>query len=131
MKKIRLLVLLPALLWLGACSTTQQVTSLLGSPAATTAVYDAAASYAATQKLSLKYYQYCFTDRTYAQIQADPVAKGICQKRRTVWRAVQKADGYALKTLTTANSVLNQGAIDAAVAAVKAFTSTVPSVPVS
>jgi len=123
-------IVLTALL-LAACGTVQNVGNLLSSPATSVALYDAELGYASTQKLALRYYAYCFTNHTYAQILADPVAKPICQTRRTVWRKVQKADRYALQTITTANSVLTSSAVDAAVAAVKAFTGAVPAVPVN
>lgn len=139
MKRFLLLPLLLLALTLAGCGAGSKVGQLID--AATTSVtnpvdavdiYRVKNVYAASLELTDKYRQFCWS-KPYAALMADPVAKPVCQKRRSAVRAMQAAQIKARGAIDAAeafvrnNPTLNAAtAISAAWAAVTAFQNTMP-----
>lgn len=104
------------------------------NPVSGTNIYQVKTVYAGTLELVVKWRELCWS-RPYAALMADPIARPICQDRRSRLRAIQSADTKAFAAITTAenfvtnNPTLNAGtAVSVAWDAVTIFQRAVPAV---
>lgn len=134
MKRLLLLPLLLLAIGLAGCETINTAgkfftaaTTTINNPVRSVDLYRVKNVYAATLELAVKYRAFCWS-KPYAVLMADPVAKPVCQRRRSVVRQMQAADNKATAAIRTAenfvrnNPTLNAtSAIGAAWAAVTDF----------
>jgi hypothetical protein len=142
MRNLRIAAALMVLtLTLGGCASlsgtklgdlVSAVTTTITNPVGDTDLYRAKNAYAASLELAVEYRAYCWK-APYATLMADPVAKPICEHRRAVVRAFQKAKTnahaaiVAAQNFIVANPTLNAAtAISAAWQAVTDFQAAIP-----
>lgn len=136
MKTIRNVILAVALIGLGGCAgTLQTVQNAYSAVTGTKTIYDVKNAYAAGDTLAINYRKYCWS-MPYSAILADPIAKPVCQNRRSVVRAAQSARQQAANALTKAQAFIAQNptldasaVISAAWSAAVTFQNNTPSVP--
>lgn len=132
MKMLRPLLLVAALA-LGACQTVNPFASVT-NPVTSVDMYRVKNTYAATLQLAANWRTFCYA-RTYKSLMADPVAKPVCQNRRSTVRqikkyqplagtAISKADAFVAANPTVSAANLIGPAWDA----VTAFQAVVPRV---
>jgi hypothetical protein len=104
------------------------------NPVSGTNIYQAKTLYAGTLELVVKWRELCWS-KPYAALMADPIARPVCENRRSRLRTIQSADDKAFAAITvaenfvTANPTLNAGtAVSAAWNAATAFSKAVPAV---
>lgn len=139
MRKIIIAVTLA--LSLGGCASlpgplgdaVRVLTTTINNPVAPVDIYRVKNAYAAALEVFVEYRRYCWS-QPYAVLMVDPVAKPICERRRPIVRALQKADENAFFAISAAenfiaaNPTLNATSIvSAAWAAVTAFQSAIPA----
>lgn len=109
------------------------LTTTITNPVGDTDIYRVRNAYAATLELAVEYRRYCWS-QPYAVLMADPVAKPVCERRRAVVRAFQRARGNASAALAAAEIFIMENptlsaatAVSAAWKAVADFKSAVPT----
>lgn len=138
MKRLLLLPLLLASLTFSGCAGTKVgdliavATTTITNPVNSTNIYQVKNVYAASLALVAEYRRYCWA-RSYKSLMADPVAKPVCQQRRQLVLAAQRAELKADAAIQVAESfVRNHPTLNAAAAissaweAVTAFQNLVP-----
>lgn len=140
MRRINLAAALVAIsLALGGCAGTQFgdfikfATASVANPVTATNIYQAKNTYAVALTLADEWRTYCFS-MAYKAVMADPVARPVCSKRRTVVRAILKYGPKARDALAQAETfVANHPTLDAslviraAIDAVAQFRAVVPA----
>ncbi len=142
MRKIYLAVAVALVaLSLGGCAGTgtklgdlvNAATTTITNPVGTTDLYRVKNAYAAGLQVAVEYRDYCWK-RPYVTLMADPAAKPVCEHRRAVVRALQKAGVNAHAAIVAAQNFIAQNptlnaatAIAAAAQAVADFQNAVPA----
>lgn len=140
MKKLILLILflIPIALPLAGCGTplgnaVGRLTATIENPVGPVDIYRVKNTYAAALEVFVEYRRYCWS-QPYAVLLTDPVARPVCERRREVVRALQKADQKAFFALSKAENFITQNptlnaasVINEAWDAVTAFRKSVPA----
>lgn len=137
----RIILAVTLALTLGGCASlpgplgdaVKVLTTTINNPVGPVDIYRVKNTYAAALEVAAEYRRYCWS-QPYAVLMTDPVAKPICQNRRQIVRAFQKADEKAFfaisaaENFVAANPTLNAAsAISAAWQAVTDFQSAIPT----
>lgn len=108
------------------------LTTTINNPVRPVDIYRVKNTYAAALEVFVEYRRYCWS-QPYAVLMVDPVARPLCERRRQIVRAGQKADEKAFFAISAAenfvtnNPTLNAAsAISAAWQAVTDFQSAIP-----
>lgn len=134
MKKTNLALALVLALSVAGCAALQTVQNAYTAITSPKTIYDVKNAYAAGDTLVINYRKYCWS-QSYATILADPIAKPICQNRRSVVRTAQSARLQASNAIAKAQTFIAQNptldasaVIAAAWNAVLAFKNNIPTV---
>lgn len=119
----RLAILLVALS-LGGCATGPSIfaggsslTATINNPVGPVDIYRVKAVYASLLDAVAGYRAYCWS-KPYAALMADPIAKPICQNRRSIIRAADKADDHAFDAISKADTFIRNNPTISAVSVI-------------
>ncbi len=109
------------------------VTTTIDNPVGEVDIYRVKNTYAAALELAAEYRRYCWS-QPYAVLMTDPIARPLCERRRPIVRAIQKAQFKASAAVITASNFVRDNptinaasAISAAWKAVTDFQSAIPA----
>jgi hypothetical protein len=120
----RFLILCAFAITLGGCAGTpvgdalRVATSTVTNPVKEVNIYQVKSGYAAVLEVAASYRDYCWS-KSFAALMADPIAKPICEHRRSVMRAVDKADDRAFDAITRAETFIRNNPTISAVSVVR------------
>lgn len=130
----RLLIVIVALTVAGCAGTLDKVNEVYTDVTGPTTIYQVKNTYAAADTLVINYRKYCWS-KPYSEILADPIAKPVCQSRRSVVLTAQDARRKASSAIATAEKFIANNptlspstVINVAWSAVTAYQSAVPVV---
>lgn len=110
---------------LGGCAGTpvgdaiRVATSTIANPVQEVNIYQVKTGYAAVLEVAASYRDYCWS-KPFAALMADPIAKPVCEHRRSIMRAVDKADDRAFDAITRAETFIRTNPTINAVSVVRA-----------
>lgn len=111
-------------LTLGGCAGTpvgdaiRVATSTIANPVQEVNIYQVKTGYAAVLEVAASYRDYCWS-KPFAALMADPIAKPICEHRRSIMRAIDKADDHAFDAITRAETFIRNNPTINAVSVVR------------
>lgn len=117
----RFVILFALAIPLGGCASTpfndaiRLATSTIANPVQPVNIVQVKTGYAAALELAAGYRDYCWS-KPFATLMADPIGKPLCEHRRSIVRAIDKADDVAFEAITRAETFIrNNPTISAAV----------------
>jgi hypothetical protein len=120
----RLVLVFALALSLGGCAGTpagdalRVATSTITNPVKEVNIYQVKTGYAAVLEVVAGYRDYCWS-KPFAALMADPIAKPVCEHRRSVMRAAQKADDRAHDAIVRAETFIRNNPTINAVSVVR------------
>jgi len=120
----RFAIIFALALSLGGCAGTpvgdalRVATSTITNPVQEVNIYQVKTGYAAVLEVAASYRDYCWS-RPFAALMADPIAKPICEHRRSIMRAIDKADDHAFDAITRAETFIRNNPTINAVSVVR------------
>lgn len=137
----KIIAVLTLALLLAGCATmptgglgdfVKTVTTTISNPVSEVDIYRVKNTYAAGLELAAEYRRYCWS-ASYAALMVDPVARPVCQNRRSIVRSFQKASGNAHAAILAAEDFIAKhptlnaaSAVSAAWDAVNNFKNSIP-----
>jgi hypothetical protein len=120
----RLSIVFALALSLGGCAGTpvgdaiRVATSTIANPVKEVNIVQVKTGYAAVLEIAASYRDYCWS-KPFAALMADPIAKPVCEHRRSIMRAVDKADDHAFDAITRAETFIRNNPTINAVSVVR------------